>query len=85
MPEKQLVGKVSHWFGKISVAVVDLTGELRVGDRISIEGRGRSFEQTVTSMEIEHKAVQVATAGQSIGLKVEQPAKAGDQVFKIIG
>lgn len=85
MPEKLAIGKVSHYFSKIGVAVVDLTKELKVGDRISIEGRGKTVEQTVESMEIEHDKVTVAASGQSVGLKVAQPVKEGDAVFKIIG
>lgn len=84
MPEKIAIGKVSHYFAKIGVAVVDLTKELKVGDRISIEGRGKVLEQLVESMEIEHDKVTVAGAGSSIGLKVVEPVKEGDAVFKLV-
>lgn len=80
---KELVGKVVHYYGKIGVAVVELSGALKVGDKISIEGKGTSFEQTVGSMEIEHAKVQSARKGQSIGLKVDQRVKEGDLVYKI--
>ncbi|KUO43140.1 MAG: translation elongation factor-like protein [Hadesarchaea archaeon YNP_N21] len=81
--EKKVVGKVTHYFTKISVAVVELSGELKVGDRISIEGPTTNFEQTVNSMQIEHKDVKVATAGQAVGLKVDQRVREGDIVYKI--
>jgi putative protease len=81
--EKQPVGKVTHYFTKIGVAVVELTGELKVGDRVSIEGATTNFEQTVNSMQIEHKDVTVATAGQAIGLKVDQRVREGDLVYKL--
>jgi len=81
--EKKPIGKVAHYFTKISVAVIDLSDELKVGDRISIEGATSNFEQTVNSMQIEHKDVRSATAGQSIGLKVDQRVRQGDLVFKI--
>lgn len=81
--EKQPIGKVTHYFTKIGVAVIELTGELKVGDRISIEGATTNFEQTVDSMQIEHEDVQVATAGQAIGLKVNQRARDGDLVYKL--
>jgi len=54
-----------------------------VGDEISIEGATTNFRQKVTSMEIEHKKVDVAKAGQSIGLKVEERVREGDIVYKI--
>lgn len=80
---KKEIGKISHFFNKISVAVVDLTGKIKVGDKISIEGRGNVLEQTIDSMQIEHENIQEAKAGQSIGLKVDSPVKEGDIVFKI--
>jgi len=80
---KKRVGRVTHYFKKISVAVVELEGELRIGDEISIEGATTNFRQKVTSMEIEHKKVDVAEAGQSIGLKVEGRVREGDIVYKI--
>jgi putative protease len=82
-PEKKLVGKVTHYFTKISVAVVELSDELKVGDRVSIEGATTNFQQTVGSMEIEHQPVQSASAGQSIGLKVDQRVREGDLVYKL--
>lgn len=83
-PEKKLVGKVTHYFTKISVAVVELLDELKIGDRISIEGATTNFQQTVGSMQIEHKNVEVATAGQAIGLKVDQRVREGDAVYKLV-
>jgi putative protease len=82
--EKKEIGKISHYFSKIGVAVVDLTAELKVGDKISIEGRGQVVEQKVDSMQMEHKNVPVAKKGQSIGMKTVQPVKEGDVVFKVI-
>ncbi|KYH42427.1 MAG: putative elongation factor Tu domain 2 [Candidatus Bathyarchaeota archaeon B63] len=86
MSERELkeVGKVTHYFTRISVAVVELSDKLSIGDRILIQGATTNFEQTVQSMQIEHKNVETAEAGQSIGLKVEQRVREGDRVYKII-
>jgi hypothetical protein len=84
MAEKIAIGKVSHYFSKIGVAVIDLKRELKIGDKISIEGRGKTVEQQVTSMEVEHDKVTVTGAGTSVGMKVLQPVKEGDAVFKLI-
>jgi len=81
--EKKLVGKVTHYYPKISVAVVDLEDTLRVGDRISIERASGSFEQVVDSMQIEHKNIQEAKKGQSIGLKVNEHTREGAKVYKV--
>lgn len=77
------VGKVTHYFTKISVAVVDLKAPLEVGDRILIKGSTTDLEQVVESMQIEHKNVQRAEAGQSIGLKVKDRVREKDTVYKI--
>lgn len=82
--EKKLVGKVTHYYGKIGVAVVELEDELRVGDEISIEGKTTNFRQKVESMQIQHKNVEVAKAGDSIGLKVVEKVREGDKVYKIV-
>lgn len=82
--EKKAIGKISHYFSKINVAVIDLTAGLKVGEKISIEGRGQVVEQVVTSMQIEHENIPEAKAGQSVGLKTDKPVKDGDAVFKVI-
>jgi U32 family peptidase len=84
MAEKMLIGKISHFFPKISVAVVDLTDTLKVGEKISIENELGKVEQVVDSMQIEHKSIPEAKKGQSIGLKVAGQTKEGAQVFKLI-
>lgn len=76
------VGRVIHFFSKISVAVVELTAPLAVGDRIIVKGPLTDFEQVVESMQIEHKNIQRAEAGQSIGLKMVQHAREKDVVYK---
>ena len=76
------VGRVTHFFSKISVAVIELTTSLAVGDTIIIKGPTTDFEQVVESMQIEHQNVQRAEAGQSIGLKVTQRVRETDIVYK---
>ena len=76
------VGRITHFFTKIDVAIVDLTAPLTVGDRILVKGPSTDFEQNVESMQIEHKNIQRAEAGQSIGLKLTQRARETDAVYK---
>ena len=86
MGEENLVevGHITHFFSKISVAVIELKAPLAVGDIILIKGPTTDFEQIVESMQIEHKNVQRAEAGQSIGLKVAQRVREKDTVYKKI-
>jgi hypothetical protein len=76
------IGTVKHFFSKISVAIVDLTAPLSVGDRILVKGPTTDFEMTVDSMQIEHENRQRAESGQSIGLKMAQQAKERNVVYK---
>ena len=78
------VGKITHFYDKISVAVVELSDTLKQGDRIFIEAPGTNFEQTVGSMQIGHEQISEAKKGQAIGMKVAQPVKANWHVFKIV-
>lgn len=77
------VGSISHYFDKIGVAVVDVTATLKAGDRIKIVGHDQEFEQDVDSMQVEHENVDQAKKGEGVGMKVEQPVKKGDEVFKV--
>lgn len=81
--EKIYVGDVRHFFSRISVAVIDLIGELKVGDEILIQGKTTNLRQRVDSIEIEHKKVEVAQPGSSIGLKTIDKVREGDKVYVI--
>ena len=77
------VGRVTHFYPKISVAIVELKAPLSIGDKILIKGATTNFEQTVESMQIEHKNIESAEAGQIIGLKVKDRVRENDKVYKI--
>ena len=76
------VGHITHFFPKISVAIVELTAPLAVGDRILVKGPATDFEQAVESMQVEHQNIQRAESGQSIGLKTAQHVREKDVVYK---
>ncbi len=81
--EGKLVGKISHYFSKIGVAVIDLTDTLKVGDTIRIVGGNTDFNQTVESMEAEHQKIQEAKKGDSVGTKVNEKVREGYSVYKV--
>ncbi len=81
MTEKK-IADVFHYYDKIGVAALKLTGELNVGDNIHIKGKNTDFTQTVNSMQIEGKPVKSAKKGADVGLKVDSPVKAKDEIFK---
>ena len=83
--EEIQVGKITHYFTKIGVAVIQITdASIKVGDEIHIKGHTSDFRQKVSSMQIEHESVQIAEPAQSIGTKVVEPVRANDLVYKAI-
>jgi putative protease len=80
---EELIGKVSHWFGKISVAGIELTDKLAVGDHLHIVGRTTDFEQAVTSMQLLHQDIDEADPGDDVGIKVQFRTRPGDRVYKV--
>lgn len=77
------IGKVIHYYDKIGVAVVEITAPIKIGDRIKSAKDDTGFEQEITSMQIEHEQIKSAKKGQSVGIKVDQPVKKGDELFKV--
>ena len=84
MAEVEL-GKVTHYFGKIGVAAIEITQDtLVVGDTIRVKGHSSDFSQTVDSMQIDGQPVEEATVGQSVGIKVAEHAREHDVVYKVV-
>ena len=82
MPE-EVVGKVGDFFARPVVAGIELTALLKTGDRIHIQGHTTDMEFTVDSMQINNADVQVAKAGDSVGIKVPDRVRRGDTVYKV--
>ena len=76
------VGKITHYFNNIGVAVVAVSDLIKVGDRVKISGHDKEYEQEITSMQIDKKQIPQAKKGDSVGLKVEQQVKEGDLVYR---
>ena len=79
------VGKVTHYFDHINVAVLALSEGIHVGDSLHFLGHATDFKQEVKSMQIEHKAVDAAKPGDDVALQVEQRVRPNDAVFKVQG
>jgi len=81
---KKLVGKITHYFDKIGVAVIEISDELNIGDEILIEGAETNFTQKVDSMQAKHENIEKAKAGDAVGMKVSEKVRENDQVYKIL-
>ncbi|MFH1255138.1 MAG: hypothetical protein V1667_01560 [bacterium] len=76
-------GTVTHYYGNIGVAVVELSGKLSVGDKVKFGDGKNEFEQTVGSIQIEHKEISSAKKGDTIGLKVNEKVNEGADVYLV--
>jgi len=81
---EETIGTVSDFFARPVVAAVELTGPLKMGDKIHIRGHTTDIEMAVTSMQINNVAVQEAKAGDSVGIKVPERVRHGDTVYKVV-
>ena len=78
------IGRVTHYFSKIGVGVVELTkAGLKVGETIHIKGHTTDLYQKVNSMQMEHAPVQAAKKGESFGLHVESQVREHDLVYRV--
>jgi len=77
------IGTVTHYYGNIGVAIVELSGKLSVGDKVKFQSGKNEFEQTVESMQIEHKDVSSAKKGDMVGVKVGEKVDEGTEVYLV--
>jgi len=77
------IGEVFQYYSHIGVAAVKLVKELKVGDRIRIQGHTTNFEQNIKSIQIEHKVVQKAKSGSEVGIKVDEKVRRHDKIYTI--
>lgn len=78
-----LAGRVTHYYNRIGVAVLDLTSELNIGDTILLLGHTTDFIQRVTSMQINHLPVLSVGPGQEVAIKVDEPVRKWDEVYLV--
>lgn len=84
MEKEKEVGKITHYYDHLQVAVVSLSDSLKVGDKVHIVGHSEDFSQTITSIQADHKNIEVAKAKEEIGLKVDQKVHENSKVYKIL-
>jgi translation elongation factor EF-1alpha len=77
------IGRVTHYFGHLGVMALDLTDVLTVGSKVHVKGHTTDLVLTVESMQIEHQNVSEAKAGDSVGIRVPEKVRPGDQVFRV--
>jgi putative protease len=78
------VGRIAGFFAHPSVAVIELTAPLRIGDLIYVKGHTTDFQQRVESLQVDQNAVQEGLPAQRIGLKVSGRCRKHDLVYKLV-
>lgn len=82
--EEKLIGKITHYYGKIGVGIIELSAPLKVGDEIHIKGHTTDFNQKIESMQIEHQNIERAKKGDVIGVKLTEMVHEGDEVYLVV-
>ena len=80
-PESEALGRVTHYYSHLSVAAVSLDAPLKVGDRVHIKGHTTDLVQAVDSMEVEHGAVDRASPGDDVAMKVTDHVREHDRIY----
>lgn len=78
------LGIVDDYFSHVGVMAFKLDGELKVGDTIHIKGHTTEIVQTVESIEIEHKKLDLAKKGDNVGIKTKDRVRKGDTIYKVV-
>ena len=80
---KDPIGTVTHYFGKPKVGIVALAGRITTGDTVRFLGHGADFKQKIQSMQIDHAAVETASARSEVGIQVDRPVREGTKMYKV--
>jgi len=77
------IGNVTDFFAKPVVAGIELSGILKIGDKIHIKGSTTDMELAVESMQVERVNIAEGKPGDLIGIKVPDRVRRGDKVYKV--
>jgi putative protease len=77
------IGRITHYYDHLNVAVLQLTDRLKVGETIHVLGHTTDFLQKVTSMEVDHRKVVVVEPGDDVALKVDEAVREHDMVYRV--
>ena len=75
------VGKITHIYSKIGVAIVKFSKPVVVGQMVRFKGNSTDFIQQIESMQYDHEQIKKAAKGQEVGIKVNEKIHEGDQIF----
>ena len=77
------IGNVTDFFANPVVAGIELSGTLRIGDKIHIKGSTTDIELPVESMQVDRVNITEGQPGDLIGIRVPDRVRRGDKVYKV--
>ncbi len=80
---EKVIGKVTHYYDRIGVAVVAVNETIRLGDTVLLKHGKRVFEQKVASLQVNHTPIHSAAKGQEVGMKVDEVAEEGTVILPV--
>ncbi len=75
------IGKVTHFFNHIKVAIVKFKLPVKLGTEVHLQGATTDFSTVIESMQYDHKPIKVAKKGQEVGIKLKKRVREGDMVY----
>ncbi|AKM82809.1 TPA: translation elongation factor-like protein [Candidatus Berkelbacteria bacterium] len=84
MANSNPIGVITHYYSQIGVGIVELKQNLKVGEQVKIKGSSTDFDQTIDSIQIDHKEVEEAKKGEIVGLKVNDKVREGDEIYSVM-
>lgn len=84
-PPKKIkpVGKVTHYYTHIKVAIVRFNTKVKVGTELYFKGATTDFKEISKSMQFDHAPIAVAPPKKQIGIKLKKRVREGDLVYKV--
>ncbi len=76
------VGTVSRFLDKTGKAVVELDGDVQLGDLLLFGDGDDAMEQRVFSLEVDGRTSFMAGAGEKARIKVDLQVRAGESVYR---
>lgn len=77
------IGRVTHYFDHIHVAVLKLDAPVKVGDTVHVVGHNTDLVQRVESLQIEHKPVPEAGPGSDVAMQVAGLVHEHDHIYRV--
>ena len=76
------VGKVTHYYAHIKVAIVKFNTKVKAGTELYFKGATTDFKEASKSMQFDHEPVASAMPKKQIGIKLKKRVREGDLVYK---